>query len=95
MSGGYFDYRDYMLGEFADQIEHVIDNNLSVEKDEWGQIKGKHYPPEVIKKFIDAVEHLRVSQIYLHRIDYLLSGDDGKADFLSRLKEDMDELVNK
>ena len=94
MSGGFFEYRDYMLGDFADQIEHIIKTNLSNEKDEWGQIKGKHYPPEVIEEFKSAVKHLRVTQIYVHRIDYLLSGDDGEDDFLSQLKEDMDELVN-
>lgn len=35
--------------------------------------------------------NLKLANIYLHRIDWLLSGDDGEDSFHSRLKE---ELLN-
>jgi len=35
---------------------------------------------------------IRVCAIYLQRVDWVISGDDGDDDFLSRLKEDLDEL---
>jgi len=48
------------------------------------------YPDEVIEKFKEGVELLRKAQIYAHRIDWLVSCDDGEQTFLERLKEDLD-----
>lgn len=49
------------------------------------------YPKEVIAEFKKAVKILRKAQIYAQRIDWLLSGDDGKESFLARLKEELKE----
>ena len=49
------------------------------------------YPLEVIDKFKEAVSIIRRAGIYMHRVDWLLSGDDGDDTFLERLKEDLDE----
>jgi hypothetical protein len=40
----------------------------------------------------EAVNVLRVAQIYAHRIDWLFSGDDGEESFLKRLDEDLEKL---
>ena len=53
------------------------------------------YPDEVIEQFKDAVEILRKAEIYAHRIDWLISGDDGNETFLERLQEDFERLNNK
>lgn len=53
------------------------------------------YPDEVIEKFKEAVYHLRKAYIYAHRVDWLLSWDDGEETFLERLKEELDELEKK
>lgn len=50
------------------------------------------YPDEVIEKFKEAVAILRKAAIYAHRIDYLLSGDDGEEAFLKRLQEELEQL---
>lgn len=50
-----------------------------------------NYPDEVIEKFREAVELLRKATVYVHRIDYLISGDDGKENFLQRLKQDLED----
>ena len=50
------------------------------------------YPPEVIKKFKEGVEILNKAFIYVQRIDWLLSGDDGEENFLIRLENDLKEL---
>ena len=50
------------------------------------------YPEEVIEQFKKAAEAVRIAQIYIQRMDWLLSGDDGEESFLRRLNE---ELKNK
>ena len=35
---------------------------------------------------------LKKATIYAQRIDWLVSGDDGEESFLSRLKEDLEQL---
>uniref|UniRef100_A0A6H1ZRF6 Uncharacterized protein n=1 Tax=viral metagenome TaxID=1070528 RepID=A0A6H1ZRF6_9ZZZZ len=88
MSGGHFEYGQWQISEIADEIEKLIRNNDSTEKDKY----GGHYSPEVIIKFKDAVQLLRRAYIYAQRIDWLVSGDDGEESFIERLKEDLDEL---
>jgi hypothetical protein len=38
------------------------------------------------------VDLLKRAEIYTHRIDYLLSSDDGEQTFHERLKKDLEEL---
>lgn len=49
------------------------------------------YPDEVIEEFKKGVELLKLAQIYVHRIDWLISGSDGNESFLKRLKEDLNK----
>lgn len=89
MSGGHFDYQQYKIGQMADDIQLLIDNNLSNEKNEWGDRIGRGYAPEVVDRFREAVKALRIAQIYAQRIDYLVSGDDGEDSFMKRLDEEL------
>jgi len=50
------------------------------------------YPDEVIEKMKEGIEVLKRAQIYAHRIDWLLSGDDGEESFLRRLEEELNEI---
>lgn len=92
MSGGHFSHRDWVIDDIASQIKNVIDNNASTEKNEWGEDKGHHFHDAVIEEFAIAVRTLRRSAVYAHRVDYLLSGDDGEDSFLQRLAEDLEAL---
>lgn len=92
MSGGHFDYKQYVLHDIADQIQNVIDNNDITGKNEWGERIGNGYPPKVIEKFSDAILALKIAGVYAHRIDYLLSCDDGENTFLQRLADDLEAL---
>jgi hypothetical protein len=49
------------------------------------------YPNDVIEKFEEAVDILKKAEIYAHRIDWLMSGDDGEESFLERLNEDLNQ----
>ena len=91
MSGGHFNYDQYKIGQIADDIEHIILNNGSDEKDEWGYKRYSEYSPETISEFKRGLDILRQAHIYTQRIDWLLSGDDGEDSFHSRLKHDLNK----
>jgi len=93
MSGGHFEYNQYKISDIAVEIEELILKNDSTEKDEWGQDKGAHYSPEIIERFIEAMMTLRKAQIMAHRIDWLVSGDDGPESFLRRWEEDLAKMA--
>ena len=92
MSGGAFCYKQYVLHDIADQIQNVIDNNSSTEKNEWGENKGHGYPPAVIEELAIGVRMLRRAHVYAQRADWLLSCDDGEDTFLTRLREGLEKL---
>ena len=50
------------------------------------------YSPEIIEKFKESVELIRRAYVYAHRIDWLVSGDDGEESFLRRLEEELNKL---
>jgi hypothetical protein len=107
MSGGCFDYNQYKIGYIADEIENIIERNGREKTAEeikhcfmprdWYEEHPEErfwykYPEDVITQFKIAVVMLRQAQVYAHRIDWLLSGDDGEQSFLKRLQEDLKKL---
>ena len=56
------------------------------------EIYYQDYEPETIEEFRKAIKVLREAAVYAHRIDWLLSGDDGENTFHERLKEELDKL---
>lgn len=84
MSGGHFDYKDYLLEEWADNIDEVIRTNN--DKDEWGY--SRNYSQETIAKLKKTAEAARRVRKMLHRVDWLLSDDDGEDSFHKRWEED-------
>jgi len=92
MSGGHFDYNQYRLNDIVDEIEKLVQSNDSVEKDEWGQEKGSHYPADIIEKFKETIWTLKYCEAMVQRIDWLVSGDDGIDSFRKRWDEEMDKL---
>ena len=110
MSGGAFNYDQYKIGYIADEIEQYVRKNgkpktkRELKEENWrspdwyeqypeDKFHYKH-PDEIIEAFKKAVDALRIAQIYAHRIDWYMSGDDGEESFIERLKEDLDKLKN-
>ena len=107
MSGGHFDYDQYKIGYMADSIEKLIERNgrektkEELKDENWRDpewykkypedLCHYKYPDEVIEEFKKGVELLRQAEVYAHRIDWLISGDDGNESFLKRLKEDLNK----
>ena len=89
MSGGHFDYNQFRVREIAEDIERVISTNDDQTLNEWGETKGRNYPPEIIEKFKEAAHNLERAADMAQRVDWLLSGDDGPDNFLSRWDEEV------
>jgi hypothetical protein len=92
MSGGHFQYKQWEIGNIADEVEQLIIDNDSEGKDQWGDRKGCHFTPETIEEFKKALLILRQAHIYTQRIDWLMSGDDGEDSFHNRLKKELENL---
>ena len=94
MSGGYFDYNQYKIHHMAEQLEDVILKNgkKREHRESWEDENHYEYPPQVIAKFKEGLEYLKKAHIYAHRIDWLLSHDDGDESFLERLESDLSKL---
>jgi len=90
MSGGHFDYAQYRIQSIIDSIEQAIINN---EKEYSGneQFQSEKFSKGTIDEFKIALTFLKLAQIYAHRIDWLLSGDDNEESFHKRLSEDLEE----
>ena len=87
MSGGYFDYQQWRMIDMADEVDQVIAKRG---KTEW---REKGYTPETILQFEEASRLLKRAQVYVQRIDWLLSDDDGEDTFHERLKNDLEDLL--
>ena len=79
MSGGHFDYQQYLLDTLADELDRLVEINMEPGPN------YRFYADEVMLEFENASALLRRAHAYVQRIDYLLSGDDGEEEFLSRL----------
>jgi len=96
MSGGRFDYKQYDLQYISDSIEQVIHEFERGDKSEWGDYpKWDFQNPQTIAEFRNAIELLKIAQIYAGRIDWLISGDDGEDSFHERLKFELEQLEGK
>lgn len=98
MSGGHFDYIQYRLQDTIEGIKDAIHKNDQkpdwVDQKDWDKLGTAYYRRETLEEFKKALKLIRKAQVYIHRIDWLLSGDDDETDFHERLKEDLEELKN-
>jgi hypothetical protein len=80
MSGGHFDYSQHYLTDIANEIDAIIRRNNI--KDSWGHVQC--YSDQTIQRMRDTAVMLRRVAMMVHRIDYLVSGDDGEGTFHKR-----------
>lgn len=92
MSGGAFDYQEWRIDDIADKVEQEIVNSENDEVQDEEERYIYKFSPETIKEFKRGLKVLRQAYIYAHRIDYLLSGDDGEESFLRRTRKELSDL---
>lgn len=91
MSGGAFDYDNYKIDETARLIQLFLDKQTD---SDWDKEFLDSLRPETVAVIKDAVYQIEKAAILAHRIDYLLSGDDGEDSFHRRIKEDLETSKN-
>ena len=92
MSGGHLDdYGYFRLLQTIDAIENLILKNNSEQINDFVE-KIEPYSNVTIDRFREAVDFLKRAYIYVHRIDWLESGDDSEEDFHTRLTEELIKL---
>jgi len=85
MSGGHFDYNQYRINDIADKLRVRI---------AIARTKPSHYGysdkflEEMIKGYNMAME----TAARIHRIDWVLSGDDGDDTYVEALSEDISKI---
>lgn len=110
MSGGIFDYNQYKIKEAIEMIDEIITKNKTeltqqeIDEQPWltdefllkypEQKLKYNYPDNIMLKLIEGKQALERAYIYMHRIDWFLSGDDGEDSFLRRLEEDLNILAS-
>jgi hypothetical protein len=87
MSGGHFDYIQYRFNDVIEEIKELIESN-NIE-DEYGN--KYDFSELTLDEFEKAIKILKLAIIYVQRIDWLVSGDDGEETFHERIKEDLIE----
>lgn len=108
MSGGHWDYLQYRFTDVIEDINKLIEKNGKEKTQEelkyeyWNDLDWYKthpedkfhykYPDEVIEEFKKASKTIAEAQVYMQRIDWLVSRDDGNECFLRRLKEDLQQL---
>ena len=97
MSGGHYDYIQFRIGQLADDIEGDI---LKQGKEsEWCTGDDKYYndfyPDEINKIMLETLFKVKEAEVYVQRLDWYLSGDDGDDNYLKRLKKDLELLEQK
>ena len=83
MSGGHFNYNQYILKDIIEELEIELKNPSEF-------IENIKDYKDVCN---DAIRHLRVAYTYVHRLDWFLSGDDSEETFYKRLIEDLTEVI--
>ena len=84
---------DYEVDEARDRfLRYGIEDDGYEADNRRTRPNRNNYGKKTLSRMRNAVRALERAQIYAHRIDYLLSGDDDEDEFGKRLEEEIGEL---
>lgn len=83
MSGGHFNYEQYHLQNIIETLESHLNGTVPFYSE---------YSQETLDEFGKGLGALKRAYVCVHRIDYLLSADDGESTFHERLKTELDAI---
>ena len=80
MSGGHWDYFQFNISNVLEDLNDDVIKSAS---------KYCDYA-DLERDILIMKHHLEMSKIYMNRLDWLISGDDGVECYHTRLKEDLE-----
>ncbi len=92
---------DDIMKEICDNEKGYEDwsepGSMYFDDNESGSVKVKpdgwqRHSNETLKEFKEGFRLCKLAHVYVQRIDWLLSGDDGEENFHKRLKDDLEAL---
>lgn len=90
MSGGRFEYKQYHIKDIAETIKEDI-YRLENDSEYFDWISDRK---TLIVNMKQTYITLLSAYIYVQRLDWLLSGDDGEESFKIRLEEDLRKVIS-
>ena len=98
MSGGHFEYRQYILEDIINKIEETqadVNTKPTTEDEEWSYYNFVEDNEGFNLICNTAKFYLEMAQVLAHRLDWFLSSDDGEESFHQRTVEDVDKVLEK
>ena len=89
MSGGFFDYQDHRLDYMAELLRFEI---AKCRKNPEWMGHQSDYSDAFIAEMSKTYNQLRELRIRLHRLDWVLSGDDGEDTYFQELPVELGEF---
>jgi len=83
MSGGHFDYKSYRIAQFAEELQHEIEINDDLSKNEYGETIGYGFRKETIDRLKTVQRMTETSGRLAKEAEWLYSGDHGERTFQS------------
>jgi len=90
MSGGFFEYQEMRLVDLAEPLRCKI--ALNRQKPAWASDYDINYSESFINEMSDIYNQIIILMAKLHRMDWVLSGDDGESDYERRLAIDLSKV---
>lgn len=87
MSGGYFEYKQHYINDIIDKLEKFLEDQKNKEREEVDDFYV--YPDNIIVHAMYTLNLLKLSQVFLNRLDYLFSYDESEDSYIENLKKDM------
>ena len=90
MSGGFFDYRDMRLIDLAEPLRCKI--ALARQKPDWASDCDTSHSESFTNEMSEVYNQLMILMAKLHRMDWVLSGDDSEPNYEQRLPMDLSKV---
>ncbi len=88
MSGGHFNYPEYQLNNFINNLTNEIKNNKT--KNEYGY--SPNYNKQTITLLKKIIKLSKITSNLIHSTDYLYSGDDSEETFQKEVNKELKKL---
>jgi hypothetical protein len=91
MSGGHFGYGCFKISQFADDLQHEIDQNDDTSVDQWGSQRGRGFDKTTIDKIQQAQRVIAYAAALAKELEWLYSDDTGPESFVAAVNDITDK----